>query len=116
MTVGRNQPCPCGSGKKYKKCCAAKRVSKYVRTEGGDADEGRRGFRPHRGRLPCHCPFLGECSGRRRAGGMAVREHSLRKMAAMAFYKANIRPPLEQLMAQASQKSSGFGFLHRKLE
>ncbi len=23
MTVGRNEPCPCGSGKKYKKCCAA---------------------------------------------------------------------------------------------
>ena len=23
--VGRNQPCPCGSGKKYKKCCGAKR-------------------------------------------------------------------------------------------
>jgi SEC-C motif-containing protein len=21
--VGRNDPCPCGSGKKYKKCCAA---------------------------------------------------------------------------------------------
>ena len=20
--VGRNDPCPCGSGKKYKKCCA----------------------------------------------------------------------------------------------
>ena len=20
-TIGRNQPCPCGSGKKYKKCC-----------------------------------------------------------------------------------------------
>ena len=20
-TVGRNEPCPCGSGKKYKKCC-----------------------------------------------------------------------------------------------
>jgi len=19
--VGRNEPCPCGSGKKYKKCC-----------------------------------------------------------------------------------------------
>jgi hypothetical protein len=24
MTVGRNDPCPCGSGKKFKKCCAAK--------------------------------------------------------------------------------------------
>ena len=22
MSVGRNDPCPCGSGKKYKKCCA----------------------------------------------------------------------------------------------
>ncbi|MFJ5759627.1 SEC-C metal-binding domain-containing protein [Neobacillus sp. NPDC093182] len=23
-TIGRNEPCPCGSGKKYKKCCGAK--------------------------------------------------------------------------------------------
>ena len=22
--VGRNEPCPCGSGKKFKKCCLAK--------------------------------------------------------------------------------------------
>ena len=22
--VGRNDPCPCGSGKKFKKCCLAK--------------------------------------------------------------------------------------------
>ncbi len=22
--VGRNDPCPCGSGKKFKKCCGAK--------------------------------------------------------------------------------------------
>lgn len=25
MTVGRNEPCPCGSGKKYKKCCMNKK-------------------------------------------------------------------------------------------
>jgi hypothetical protein len=24
---GRNDPCPCGSGKKYKKCCALKKVA-----------------------------------------------------------------------------------------
>ncbi|KKL21414.1 hypothetical protein LCGC14_2445710, partial [marine sediment metagenome] len=24
--VGRNQPCPCGSGKKYKKCCDGKNI------------------------------------------------------------------------------------------
>jgi uncharacterized protein YecA (UPF0149 family) len=23
QTPGRNDPCPCGSGKKYKKCCGA---------------------------------------------------------------------------------------------
>ena len=22
--IGRNEPCPCGSGKKYKQCCLAK--------------------------------------------------------------------------------------------
>jgi hypothetical protein len=26
MEIGRNAPCPCGSGKKYKKCCATKDV------------------------------------------------------------------------------------------
>jgi len=25
-SVGRNEPCPCGSGKKYKKCCGAPMV------------------------------------------------------------------------------------------
>ncbi len=25
MTVGRNEPCPCGSGKKFKKCCGARK-------------------------------------------------------------------------------------------
>mgnify|MGYP000128082312 CR=1 FL=1 len=25
--VGRNDPCPCGSGKKYKKCCGARETS-----------------------------------------------------------------------------------------
>jgi len=24
QTPGRNDPCPCGSGRKYKQCCAAK--------------------------------------------------------------------------------------------
>ncbi|MBN2449683.1 MAG: SEC-C domain-containing protein [Lentisphaeria bacterium] len=24
MTVGRDDPCPCGSGMKFRKCCAAK--------------------------------------------------------------------------------------------
>ncbi|MCI5052628.1 MAG: SEC-C domain-containing protein [Simkaniaceae bacterium] len=27
---GRNDPCPCGSGKKYKKCCGAKQGPKKI--------------------------------------------------------------------------------------
>jgi hypothetical protein len=30
--VGRNDPCPCGSGKKYKKCCEAKLSAPRLRT------------------------------------------------------------------------------------
>jgi hypothetical protein len=36
--VGRNDPCPCGSGKKYKKCCEEntkhKKLSARVLTQG----------------------------------------------------------------------------------
>ena len=29
-TAGRNDPCPCGSGKKYKKCCELREKSKKI--------------------------------------------------------------------------------------
>ncbi len=29
---GRNDPCPCGSGKKFKKCCEAKASKKTIGT------------------------------------------------------------------------------------
>ncbi|HTK13946.1 MAG TPA: SEC-C metal-binding domain-containing protein [Xanthobacteraceae bacterium] len=28
--IGRNQPCKCGSGKKYKRCCGFSRESRHV--------------------------------------------------------------------------------------
>ncbi len=28
--VGRNDPCPCGSGKKFKKCCEAKVTKRSI--------------------------------------------------------------------------------------
>ena len=37
--IGRNDPCPCGSGKKYKKCCAKKALGPRqvtVQQTGGD--------------------------------------------------------------------------------
>src|ERR1700733_10321782 len=32
MKTGRNDPCPCGSGKKYKKCCAQEAASQSANT------------------------------------------------------------------------------------
>jgi len=39
MKIGRNEPCPCGSGKKYKKCCIDKKVinSNLNSIYGGDS-------------------------------------------------------------------------------
>lgn len=46
MHVGRNDPCPCGSGKKYKKCCLPKDQEKQ-------AASAARGYVPYRaGRQP----------------------------------------------------------------
>lgn len=34
--IGRNDPCPCGSGKKYKKCCMNKKDANHKESESGD--------------------------------------------------------------------------------
>jgi uncharacterized protein YecA (UPF0149 family) len=31
MNIGRNDSCPCGSGKKYKKCCLGKAIPDEIR-------------------------------------------------------------------------------------
>lgn len=36
--VGRNDPCPCGSGAKYKKCCETKQKHKKFHAERISAD------------------------------------------------------------------------------
>ena len=36
--IGRNEPCPCGSGKKYKHCCGRQLNKKYQRTISLNAD------------------------------------------------------------------------------
>jgi hypothetical protein len=37
--LGRNDPCPCGSGKKYKQCCLAKDEEKARAARAKAADE-----------------------------------------------------------------------------
>jgi tetratricopeptide (TPR) repeat protein len=38
-SVGRNEPCPCGSGKKYKKCCGAKEGVSITHVIEGEVDD-----------------------------------------------------------------------------
>ena len=38
MKIGRNQPCPCGSGIKYKRCCGNKPFPK-INVDAKKADE-----------------------------------------------------------------------------
>ena len=33
--IGRNEPCPCSSGKKYKKCCLKKEQEERIRAPRG---------------------------------------------------------------------------------
>lgn len=42
--VGRNEPCPCGSGKKYKYCC----LKKYEKEKAGSTEDTRKCFREKR--------------------------------------------------------------------
>jgi hypothetical protein len=57
MNVGRNDPCPCGSGKKFKHCCLAKPGGRALTGIGtcsgpGDDRDGKCG-RPGSGALTC---------------------------------------------------------------
>jgi uncharacterized protein YchJ len=40
--IGRNETCPCGSGKKYKKCCLHKQANKTLHRTGKPVGEVHR--------------------------------------------------------------------------
>jgi hypothetical protein len=42
--VGRNDPCPCGSGKKFKKCCESKLLGKKFQVSKIDNPDKPKGF------------------------------------------------------------------------
>jgi hypothetical protein len=115
MTLGRNDPCPCGSGKKFKKCCAVKRekatagLTAAIRMKGGVSfDPAANAYR-----AIVHSWDNIECTGEPQE--WRSHETFASEDAAMAFYKMSIRPGLERFMAEASRKVKG-SFMHRRLE
>jgi hypothetical protein len=114
--VSRNDPCPCGSGKKYKKCCGAKRQSPLagltagIRMKGGVRfDDELNGYI-----AIVHTWENVTCDG-------APTEWCSPKVfpteeEAMRYYKSYIRPELQRMMSKIQNELSEGTFIHRELE
>ena len=116
MTVGRNDPCPCGSGKKFKKCCGVRRETAMSGLKAALRMKGGVCFDPAANayRAIVHSWDNAECIGEPQK--WQTDDTFASEDAAMDFYKANIRPGLERLMAEASQQTKDGVFMHRRLE
>ncbi len=116
MIVGRNDPCPCGSGKKFKKCCAAKGETTTAGLRAAIRMKGGICFDPASNayRAIVHSWDNAECIGAPQEWQTTETFES--EEAAMTFYKTRIRPGLERLMAEASRKAKHGTFMHRRLE
>jgi hypothetical protein len=120
-TIGRNAPCPCGSGKKYKNCCLPKDQAgpelpnlanfRYaLRMKGGvryDPEAG--GFV-----VIVHTWDNAECRGEPQE--YRYEEVFAREEEALRYYKTKIGPKLIRFMEQNAAKSKTATFIHRKLE
>jgi len=114
--TGRNEPCPCGSGKKYKKCCAANAHSPHdgltagIRMKGGVCfDEQADVYVPI-----VHTWHNVQCNGEPtewRSPKVFRTEEE-----AMNYYKLYIRPDLQRMMSKMENELSDGTFVHRKLE
>jgi len=103
--INRNSPCPCGSGKKYKRCCDAENLSPLhgmtpgLRMKGGICyDDDLQAFVPivHIWQN-IHCD--GEPQEWRVPKGFQTEDE------AMNYYKTYIRPELQKLMNELESKN-----------
>ncbi len=123
--IGRNSPCPCGSGRKYKKCCALKRTPVEQSDDSSIKHKGLKpairmkggiGYDPvaHGYVAIVHSWDNEECRGEPeewRDPKVFTSEDE-----AMHYYKSTIRPSLEKLMNQFKKSRHGISGFHRKLE
>lgn len=114
--VGRNQPCPCGSGKKYKKCCGA---DEQAHVEGLTAGMRMKGGVRFDEQVDGYVPIVHtwdnvECNGEPtewRSDRVFATEEE-----AMVYYKLYIRPDLQRMMSKLENELSDGTFIHRRLE
>lgn len=115
--VGRNDPCPCGSGKKYKACCMSLEAQLNfeglpygLRVKGGiryDLEVG--GFV-----VIVHVWDNVECRGEPQEWRYPKIYQDEEE--AMRYYKTYIGPELKRVFEKNIEKSRNATFIHRKLE
>ena len=78
-TVGRNEPCPCGSGRKYKQCCLDKNEAKARKARAKDAEKAAK-----------------EAEKARKAAEKAAEKSGKKQTDSVAEKTAQSRPPNPQ--------------------
>ena len=123
--VERNAPCPCGSGKKYKKCCLAKAMSEKPSNESSTEPVGLQPAIRMKGGVMLapesqgyvaviHSWNNAECRGE----PTEWRDPKIFKTedAAMHYYKNTIRPLLEELMTDVKKDLKDVSAFRQYLE
>lgn len=96
---GRNDPCPCGSGKKYKQCCLA-----------GDGGRAPKGQTPAKDSL-----LWRQATELHRAGRLGEAEVLYRRLLAVAPDDPEVLYPLGQLYNQAGRCDEAVACLQRAI-
>ena len=114
--ISRNAPCPCGSGKKYKKCCGAREASHKQKMPAGIRMKGGVIFDEE---LNAYIPIVHswdnvDCIGEPKEWRSEKTFSS--EDAAMNYYKVSIRPKLQRLMSKMENESPKTKVTHKKLE
>jgi SEC-C motif len=112
--VGRNAPCPCGSGRKHKQCCGAKGASPLAGLTPGMRMKGGVRFDPNAAGFLVIVHIWGDVAGHGDPTEWCALEVFPTEEAAMRYYKMVIRPALARLMAHASRQGDA-AVVHRKL-
>jgi SEC-C motif len=114
--VGRNDPCPCGSGKKYKNCCQSKEPLQFdglphgLRVKGGIRyDPAENGYF-----VIIHVWDNVDCLGEPQE--WRYPEKYFNEDEALRYYKTHISPALIRFLEKNAEKSKSATFVHRRLE
>lgn len=114
--INRNDPCPCGSGKKFKKCCGAEKSSPLKGLSPGIRMKSGVRYDPEADGFYAivhtwdniHC--LGEPKEWFYPEVFQTEDEALR------YYKTYIRPGVQKMIADIESKSSSGTFFHQELE